>query len=99
TRVREMEEVETHALEAAQREAEQAYGPAHRFTPGDIRRLHRMWLGEIYPWAGRYCAGIRPVDERGMRQSRNHSRKCMQSSYSSIPFATEMEDWRACWLY
>ena len=54
TRVREVEEVETHAFEAAQREAEQAYGPAHRFTPGDIRRLHRMWLGEIYPWAGNY---------------------------------------------
>jgi cell filamentation protein len=54
TRMREMEEVETDALDTVQREAEQAYGPSHRFTPTDIRRLHRMWLGEIYPWAGNY---------------------------------------------
>jgi cell filamentation protein, protein adenylyltransferase len=54
TRVREIEEVETDALRAAQSEAEQAYGANHRFTPTDIRRLHRMWLGEIYPWAGDY---------------------------------------------
>jgi cell filamentation protein len=54
TRVREMEEAETDALRAAQREAERAYGPSHRFTPSDIRHLHRMWLGEIYPWAGNY---------------------------------------------
>jgi cell filamentation protein, protein adenylyltransferase len=53
-RVREIEDVETRLLGAAQREAEQAYGPNHRFTPADIRRLHRMWLGELYPWAGNY---------------------------------------------
>jgi cell filamentation protein len=54
TRVREMEDAETQLLQAAQREAEKVYGPDHRFTPADIRRLHRMWLGEIYPWAGNY---------------------------------------------
>jgi cell filamentation protein len=54
TRMREMEEVETDALRAAQREAEQAYGASHKFTPTDIRRLHRIWLGQIYPWAGNY---------------------------------------------
>ena len=54
TRAREMEEAETDALDTAQREALQAYGPSHRFTPTDIRHLHRMWLGEIYPWAGNY---------------------------------------------
>jgi cell filamentation protein len=32
----------------------QLYGPSHRFTPADIRRLHRIWLGSIYPWAGKY---------------------------------------------
>jgi cell filamentation protein len=26
----------------------------HRFTAEDIRSLHRMWLGPIYPWAGEY---------------------------------------------
>lgn len=54
TRVREMEEVESQALTAAQRVALEIYGPNHRFTPADIRRLHRMWLGSIYPWAGKY---------------------------------------------
>jgi cell filamentation protein len=25
-----------------------------RFTAADIRRMHRLWLGEIYVWAGEY---------------------------------------------
>jgi cell filamentation protein len=25
-----------------------------RFTAEDIRRMHRLWLGEIYVWAGEY---------------------------------------------
>ena len=54
TKAREMEEAETQALIAAQRAARTTYGPRHRFTPADIRRLHRMWLGSIYPWAGNY---------------------------------------------
>ena len=54
TRVREIEDVETRLLNTAQRVAERTYGPNHRFTPADIRRLHRMWLGRIYPWAGNY---------------------------------------------
>lgn len=54
TRVREMEEAESHALVAAQSAALEIYSPGHRFTPADIRRLHRMWLGSIYPWAGSY---------------------------------------------
>jgi cell filamentation protein len=54
TQVREVEEAETQALIAAQRAARTNYGRNHRFTPADIRRLHRMWLGSIYPWAGNY---------------------------------------------
>ena len=54
TRVREMEEVETQLLAVAQRAALEKYGSSHRFTPTDIRGLHRMWLGLIYPWAGNY---------------------------------------------
>lgn len=54
TRVREMEAVESQALEVTQEAALEQYGPDHRFTPADIRRLHRLWLGRIYPWAGRY---------------------------------------------
>ena len=54
TRVREMEEAESQALMVAQQAALKIYGPDHRFTPTDICRLHRMWLGSIYPWAGNY---------------------------------------------
>jgi cell filamentation protein len=54
TQVREMEVAETQALFVAQANARRMYGSGHRFTSADIRRLHRMWLGEIYPWAGNY---------------------------------------------
>ena len=54
TRVREMERVESQLLTVTQRTAGDFYGPNHRFTPSDIRRLHRLWLGSIYPWAGKY---------------------------------------------
>lgn len=54
TRVREMEAAESQALTVAQRAALKTYGPSHRFTPADVCRLHRMWLGSIYPWAGKY---------------------------------------------
>jgi cell filamentation protein len=54
TRVRDIGEAESQALTIAQDAALKIYGPSHRFTPTDIRRLHRMWLGAIYPWAGDY---------------------------------------------
>lgn len=54
TRVREMEVAESQALSVPQTAALKMYSPSHRFTPSDIRRLHRMWLGSIYPWAGNY---------------------------------------------
>jgi cell filamentation protein len=54
TQVREMEAVESQALEVALETALQQYGPDSRFAPADIRRLHRLWLGRIYPWAGNY---------------------------------------------
>ena len=63
TRAREMEEAETQALTVAQRAARNTFGPNHRFTPTDIRRLHRMWLDSIYPWAGNYRT--EDIGERG----------------------------------
>jgi cell filamentation protein len=54
TRVRDMEEVETQALAIAHEQALKLYGSDHRFRPIDIQRLHRLWLGSIYPWAGHY---------------------------------------------
>lgn len=54
SRARDMEEAESQALMIAQATALKQYGRDHRFTPTDIRRLHRLWLGSIYPWAGNY---------------------------------------------
>jgi cell filamentation protein len=54
TRVRDMNVAESQALELAQDAAIDLYGSSHRFTANDICRLHRLWLGPIYPWAGEY---------------------------------------------
>lgn len=54
TRVRDMNEAESQALELAQEAALDQFGPEHRFTSNDVRSLHRLWLGPIYPWAGEY---------------------------------------------
>jgi len=31
-----------------------SYGRDHQFTADDICRIHRIWLGPIYAWAGEY---------------------------------------------
>jgi len=54
TRVRDMNVAESQALELAQDAAVDLYGSSHRFTANDVCRLHRLWLGPIYPWAGEY---------------------------------------------
>jgi cell filamentation protein len=54
TRVRDMHTAESQALELAQIDAVDHYGPNHRFTADDIRALHRLWLGPIYSWGGEY---------------------------------------------
>lgn len=54
TRVRDMNEAESQALELAQQAAIERFAAEHRFTAVDIRELHRLWLGPIYAWAGEY---------------------------------------------
>lgn len=54
TRVRDIREAESQALELAQEAALDRFGADHRFTAEDICALHRLWLGPIYPWAGEY---------------------------------------------
>lgn len=49
-----MAEAESQALEIAQEAALERYGPNHRFSAKDVCDLHRLWLGPIYPWAGKY---------------------------------------------
>lgn len=51
---KEMEDVETRALEQAMVEFVGKYDEKHRFTAADICDMHRRWLGEIYEWAGDY---------------------------------------------
>ncbi len=52
--VREMHQCESEALLAATRELIEVTGLDQRFTADDISRMHRTWLGEVYPWAGQY---------------------------------------------
>lgn len=53
-RVGDMELAESQALWLAQQQAIETFGGDHRFTAADICSLHRMWLGPVYPWAGKY---------------------------------------------
>jgi cell filamentation protein len=45
---------ESQALKLAQETVLAMYDSGHRFTAADIRELHRLWLGPIYAWAGKY---------------------------------------------
>ncbi len=49
-----MDEAEARALERAMDHFVRMYDENHRFTAADICELHRIWLGEIYEWAGEY---------------------------------------------
>lgn len=51
---REMAARESSALLAAAERLAKETREDQRFTAEDIRRMHRTWLGEIYPWAGEY---------------------------------------------
>jgi cell filamentation protein len=51
---REMERAETEALRRAMDRLIRTYDRQHRFTASDIRDFHRIWLGSIYEWAGKY---------------------------------------------
>jgi cell filamentation protein len=53
-RVRDLELAESHALVSTQNALLDQYTLTHRFTAGDIKAIHRQWLGAIYPWAGEY---------------------------------------------
>ena len=50
--VRAMARAESEALLDATNHAIDATRADLRFTAADICRLHRVWLGHIYPWAG-----------------------------------------------
>ena len=51
---REMDLAEAEALKRATDKLVQSYDAHHRFTAEDICQMHKVWLGGIYSWAGRY---------------------------------------------
>ena len=53
-RKKEMDEVEAREQLRALRELIGIYDEAHVFTATDICKIHRIWLGPIYSWAGEY---------------------------------------------
>ena len=53
-RKREMNLVEARELRRAVDELIQSFDQQHRFTEHDIQRIHIIWLGKVYAWAGQY---------------------------------------------
>jgi cell filamentation protein len=51
---REMDLAEAEALKRATDALVESYDVGHRFTANDVCQMHKIWLGGIYPWAGRY---------------------------------------------
>jgi cell filamentation protein len=54
TRRREMDEAEAREQRRALEELLSGYTSDHRFKAADICRMHKIWLGGIYQWAGMY---------------------------------------------
>jgi len=51
---KEMDDVETRALEKTMGALVREYDENHRFMGVDVCGFHKAWLGEIYEWAGEY---------------------------------------------
>ncbi len=51
---REMDRAEAREQLRALEYLSLTYDTKHRFTAADIRKIHEVWLGKIYEWAGRY---------------------------------------------
>jgi len=51
---REIDQVEAQEQLRTLEELVRIYDQTHRFTAADVRRIHKIWLGSIYAWAGNY---------------------------------------------
>lgn len=49
-----MDQVEAKALAVATDALIQEYDAEYQFTANDLCHMHKLWLGEIYEWAGKY---------------------------------------------
>ncbi|MEN8262795.1 MAG: Fic family protein [Nitrospirota bacterium] len=54
TRKREMDRIERRELARTLEQLYEIYDRKHRFTVNDIKHIHKIWLGNIYEWAGEY---------------------------------------------
>lgn len=54
TRVGAMQFAESRALEAVEEALLTRFSAGHRFRADDVRLIHRLWLGDLYQWAGEY---------------------------------------------
>lgn len=54
TSKQDMDNAEARALERAMDALVRTYDETHRFTATDLCDCHRMWLSDIYEWAGHY---------------------------------------------
>ncbi len=52
--IQEMNEAELNSLLKAMHTVVELYDETHRFTASDICKIHKIWLGGIYDWAGQY---------------------------------------------
>jgi cell filamentation protein len=50
----EMDELEALALKQTEEYMIMKFGKNHRFTSDDLCLIHKVWLGNIYEWAGKY---------------------------------------------
>ncbi len=50
----EMDKIEAVALRQAEESFFRSYDANHRFTAKDICNMHQVWMGKIYPWAGKF---------------------------------------------
>jgi len=51
---REMDKIEAREQIRALEELSGIYYREHRFTAADICRIHKIWIGPVYEWAGQY---------------------------------------------
>lgn len=58
-----MDEAESEELKRVTKWAMQDYEQDHVFTAEDVRTLHRIWLENIYSWAGQYRQVIMSKDD------------------------------------
>src|SRR3990167_1406699 len=54
---RAMDKIEREKQLQAIESLSEIYDPNHRFTAADICNIHKIWLGKIYEWAGKYRQG------------------------------------------